>query len=254
VRRAAEQAFLPLMFLLLWQVCAQTGALPRYLSSPGAIGLELWSLLVRGELAPALGVSLWRALAGFAIGCTSGVVLGLMAGLTKVMRGFLDPFVAFFYPIPKIAFLPVVLLLFGLGDGSKIAVISLSVFFPVFIAARHAVAEIDQSLVWSARSMGAGRLYIFWRVILPATCPQLFAGARVGLSLSFVLLFAAELIGSKNGLGDLVHQGEEALRFDLMLAAIASFAALGFVSDLALMALRKRMLRGQMIGTQEQGS
>ncbi len=254
MRRVAEQAFLPLAFLALWQASADLGFSPRYLASPTSIGAEMWRLLVRGELLPALGVSLWRALAGFFLGGASGIVLGLMAGLAKPLRSFLDPFVSFFYPIPKIAFLPVVLLLFGLGDGSKIAIIGFSVFFPIFIAARHAVADIDRQLVWSARSMGAGRLYIFWRVILPSTRPQLFAGARVGLSLSFVLLFAAELIGSKNGLGDLVHQGEEALRFDLMLAAIASFAVLGFVCDRALMALRGRMLRGQMIGTQEQAS
>ena len=104
------------------------------------------------------------------------------------------------------------------------------------------------------RDPHAGDLYIFRRVILPATRPQLLAGARVGLSLAFVLLFAAELIGSKDGLGHLIHQGEEALRFDLMLAAIATFGLLGFFSDAMLMKLRARLLRGQMVGTQETAS
>ncbi|MBX9759638.1 MAG: ABC transporter permease [Beijerinckiaceae bacterium] len=249
-----EQAALPLLIILSWEIAAAWQYAPRYLSSPSAVAHAFWRLLADGELLPAIATSLWRAYAGFFIGALLGALAGLCAGLLRGVRDFFDPLVAFFYPIPKIAFLPVVLLLFGLGDGSKIAIIALSVFFPMFIAARHSVAEIDRQMVWSARCMGAGNIYIFRRVILPATRPQLLAGARVGLSLAFVLLFAAELIGSKDGLGHLIHQGEEALRFDLMLAAIATFGLLGFFSDAMLMKLRARLLRGQMIGTQELAS
>lgn len=251
VRSLLEQAALPLLILLWWEIAAAWHYAPRYLSSPSAIVGAIWRLILGGELLPAVATSLWRIYAGFIIGAALGAFAGLSAGLLRPLRDFFDPLVAFFYPIPKIAFLPVVLLVFGLGDGSKIAIIALSVFFPVFIAARHSIAEIDRQLVWSARCMGAGNFYIFWRVILPAALPQLLAGARVGLSLAFVLLFAAELIGSKDGLGHLIHQGEEALRFDIMLAAITMFGVLGFCSDAILMSIRARLLRGQMIGTQE---
>jgi ABC-type nitrate/sulfonate/bicarbonate transport system permease component len=251
-RSIAEGAALPIVLLLAWEVAAWFGSVPRYLASPSAIALAAGKLFASGELLPAILVSLWRVYAGYAVGAGLGMVIGLCAGLVRPVRDFFDPLASFFYPVPKIAFLPVFLLLFGLGDGSKIAVIGLSVFFPVFIAARHSVVEVDRQLVWCARNMGAGPVRIFFRVILPAVRPQLFVGARVGLALSFVLLFAAELIGSRDGLGKLVHEGEEALRFDLMLAAILAFAVLGFLSDAILMAVRTRVLRGQLLGTEEQ--
>ncbi len=168
------------------------------------------------------------------------------------VRHFFDPLVSFLYSIPKIAFLPVFLLLFGLGHASKIAIIAFSGFFPVFIASRHAVLSVSPLLLWAARNMGARERTIFFRVIIPAAAPELFAGIRIGLAHAFVVLFAAELIGSKVGLGTIISYGEEWVRFDLMLAGIFCFAVLGFVSDRILLAVRSRLLKGQMIGTEEQ--
>ncbi|MCW5774380.1 MAG: ABC transporter permease subunit, partial [Rhodospirillaceae bacterium] len=187
-----------------------------------------------------------------AIGTMAGVLVGLGAGLVPGIRNFFDPIVAFLYSVPKIAFLPVFLLLFGLGHASKISIIAFSGFFPVFVASRHAVLSVNPILVWAARNMGTPRRTIFFRVIVPATAPQLFAGIRIGLAHAFVVLFAAELIGSKSGLGILISYGEEWGRFDLMFAGIVCFAILGFVSDRILIAVRRRVLRGQMIGTEEQ--
>jgi len=167
------------------------------------------------------------------------------------VRHFFDPLVSFLYSIPKVAFLPVFLLLFGLGHASKIAIIAFSGFFPVFIASRHAVLSVDRLLVWAARNMGTPPRKIFFRVIVPAAAPQLFAGIRIGLAHAFVVLFAAELIGSKAGLGSIISYGEEWVRFDLMFAGIVCFAVLGFVSDRILLAVRARVLKGQMLGTEE---
>jgi ABC-type nitrate/sulfonate/bicarbonate transport system permease component len=146
----------------------------------------------------------------------------------------------------------VFLLLFGLGHASKITIIAFSGFFPVFVASRHAVLSVNKLLLWAARNMGTPERTIFFRVIVPASAPQLFAGVRIGLAHAFVVLFAAELIGSKAGLGTIITSGEEWVRFDLMFAGIACFAALGFVSDRILLAVRARLLKGQMIGTEEQ--
>jgi ABC-type nitrate/sulfonate/bicarbonate transport system permease component len=176
----------------------------------------------------------------------------LAAGLTPAVRNFFDPLVAFLYSIPKIAFLPVFLLLFGLGHASKISIIAFSCFFPVFIASRYAVLAVNKVLIWAAENMGASGPTRFFRVIIPAAAPQLFAGVRIGLAHAFVILFAAELIGSQGGLGTLISEGEESARFDLMFAGILVFAILGFASDRALMAIRRRVLRGQIIGTAEQ--
>jgi NitT/TauT family transport system permease protein/sulfonate transport system permease protein len=244
----------PVATLIAWEAFGRLGVLPRYLSAPTQIAAALWEIALSGELWVALVASLWRVTAGFAIGTAAGVVIGLGAGRVPGIRRFFDPLVSFLFPIPKIAFLPIVLLLFGLGHASKISIIAFSVFFPVFVAARHAVLSINPLLLWAARNMGAPPRTVFFRVIIPAAAPELFAGIRIGLAHAFIVLFAAELIGSKAGLANLISYGEEWVRFDLMFAGIVCFAALGFVGDRILMAVRRRVLRGQLIGTEEQAA
>jgi len=122
----------------------------------------------------------------------------------------------------------------------------------VFIASRHAVSSVNRLLIWAAQNMGAPRSTIFFRVLVPAAAPQLFAGIRIGLAHAFVVLFAAELIGSKAGLGTIISYGEEWVRFDLMFAGILCFAVLGFAADRFLLAIRSRLLKGHIIGTEEQ--
>jgi ABC-type nitrate/sulfonate/bicarbonate transport system permease component len=243
---------LPVAALAAWEGLGGAGILPRYLSSPSAILAALWELAVTGELFAALAASLYRVAVGFALGTVAGIIAGLGAGLVPGVRHFFDPLVSFLYSIPKIAFLPVFLLLFGLGHASKISIIAFSGFFPVFIASRHAVLAVNTLLVWAARNMGTPPRTIFFRVIIPAAAPQLFTGIRIGLAHAFVVLFAAELIGSKAGLGTIISYGEEWVRFDLMFAGIVCFAVLGFVSDRILLAVRSRVLKGQTIGTEEQ--
>ena len=178
--------------------------------------------------------------------------VGLGAGLVRGLRNFFDPLVSFLFAVPKIAFLPVFLLLFGIGHASKIAIVGFSCFFPVFIASRHAVLSVDTLLLWAARNMGTPSRTLFLRVVIPAAAPELFAGIRISLAHAFVVLFAAELIGSHAGLTEIIAEGENAARFDLMFAGILAFAILGFASDRILMAIRKRVLKGQTLGTEEE--
>jgi ABC-type nitrate/sulfonate/bicarbonate transport system permease component len=179
------------------------------------------------------------------------MLAGLGAGLVPGVRNFFDPLVSFLFAVPKIAFLPVFLLLFGIGDISKIAIVATSCFFPMFIASRYAVMSVDKLYVWAAANMGAPPRTRFLRVIVPAAAPQLFAGIRISLAHAFIVLFAAELIGAHAGLGQLISEGDDAARFDLMFAGIIAFGILGFASDRILMALRARMLRGQLLGTED---
>jgi len=243
---------IPVGTLFVWEVLGRAGMLPRYVTSPSAIIAALWELTESGELLLDLGVSLYRVSIGFAAGTVAGILLGLGAGLIPGVRHFFDPLVSFLFAIPKVAFLPIFLLLFGIGHASKIAIIAFSGFFPVFIAARQAVLSVNPILLWTARNMGAPPRTVFFRVVIPAAAPQLFAGMRIGLAQAFVVLFAAELIGSRAGLGTIISSGDDGGRFDLMFAGIVSFAAVGFVSDRLLMSIRKRALKGQLIGTDEQ--
>src|SRR5262249_46005721 len=160
-----------------------------------------------------IAASLYRVAAGFALGTAAGMIVGLGAGLVPGVRHFFDPLVSFLYAIPKIAFLPVFLLLFGLGHASKISIIAFSCFFPMFIAARHAVLSVNKNLLWVAQNMATPPGTIFFRVVIPAAAPQLFSGIRIALAHAFVVLFAAELIGSRAGLGTIITQAEEWVRF-----------------------------------------
>ena len=243
---------LPVAALIAWEILGRAGLLLRYLSWPSAILAALWELALSGELLIAVAASLYRVSIGFALGTVAGVIVGLGAGVLPGVRQFFDPLVSFLYSIPKIAFLPVFLLLFGLGHASQIAIIAFSGFFPVFVASRHAVLSVNKLLIWTARNMGTPERTIFFRVIIPAAAPQLFGGVRIGLAHAFVVLFAAELIGAKVGLGTIITSGEEWVRFDVMFAGIVCFAVLGFLSDRILLAVRARVLKGQMIGTEEQ--
>jgi ABC-type nitrate/sulfonate/bicarbonate transport system permease component len=253
-RDLALNWLVPVAAIVAWEGLGRAGILPEYLVTPSLVAGALWEIGETGELAVALGVSLYRVLLGFAIGTVAGILAGLGAGLVPGVRNFFDPIVAFLYSVPKIAFLPVFLLLFGLGHASKISIIAFSGFFPVFVACRHAILSINTIMVWAARNMGTPSRTTFFRVIIPAAAPQLFAGIRIGLAHAFVVLFAAELIGSKSGIGVIISYGEEWARYDLMFAGIVCFAILGFASDRILIAVRRRVLKGHMIGTEEQGA
>jgi ABC-type nitrate/sulfonate/bicarbonate transport system permease component len=250
-RDVLQNCIVPVAVVASWEILGRFAVLPLYLSYPSQILTALWSVTADGELLQATAVSLYRVMAGFAIGTTAGLCVGLAAGLVRGVRNFFDPLVSFLFAVPKIAFLPVFLLLFGLGNTSKIGIIAVSCFFPVFIASRHAVMSVNKLFLWAARNMGAPPQTLFFRVLIPAAAPQLFAGVRISLAHAFVVLFAAELIGSHAGLGVLISDGENAARFDLMFAGILAFAALGFAGDRILMAVRSYVLKGSASATEE---
>jgi ABC-type nitrate/sulfonate/bicarbonate transport system permease component len=252
IPESVQHWIVPTTVLAIWEAFGRTALLPHYLPPPTMILAALYEVAADGELLRAVFISLFRVASGFILGMSAGIFIGLAAGLLPTVRNFFDPLVSFLYAVPKIAFLPIFLLLFGLGHESKIAIVAFSCFFSVFIASRHAALSVGKLLVWTAQNMGTPRRTLFFRVFVPATSPQLFSGARIGLANSFVVLFAAELLGSRGGLGPLIAEGEDAARFDLMFAGIVTFAVLGFLADRVLMAVRRHMLRGQIIGTAEQ--
>jgi ABC-type nitrate/sulfonate/bicarbonate transport system permease component len=241
-RTTLEKAVLPLAAVIAWELAGRAGWLPIYLSRPSAIA----AALVSRESGELRARSRRACCAGLALGA-GAMLVELGAGMTAAVRHFFDPGRV---PLPssQIAFLSVFLLMFGIGGSSRDRGRGV---LPVYIAARRGTPG-NPLYVWSGRNMGAGRATVFRRVVLPAAMPQLFSGLRIGLAHTFVILFAAELIGARNGLGYMLVEGEEALRFDIMFAAIAAFAAIGFASDRVLMAVRRKVLRGQIIGTQEE--
>jgi ABC-type nitrate/sulfonate/bicarbonate transport system permease component len=137
------------------------------------------------------------------------------------------------------------MLWFGIGDLSKVLIIALACFYPVFINAYYGARSTQKILVWSGLGMGASRGAIFRRVVVPSALPQIFAGLRVSLALSFIVMFAAEMINARSGLGQLIRIAENNLRFDLMYVSLVTIAILGYAGDWLLTRLRQRALAWQ---------
>jgi ABC-type nitrate/sulfonate/bicarbonate transport system permease component len=244
VTRKLAPAGLLLCILFAWQLAA-LGGLPPYLLSPLEIVKDLVAALGSRELYGHIRASLARSLPGFAIGAALGVALGLAAGVSRAFSRTLNPLVFLTYPVPKIVMLPLFMLWFGIGDVSKIMIIALACFYPMFINAYYGARSTPRILVWSALGMGASRTQIFRRVVLPGALPLIFAGLRVALALSFIVMFATEMINASSGLGHLIRAAESGLRFDLMYVSLASIALLGYAGDRLLRLARARALAWQ---------
>jgi ABC-type nitrate/sulfonate/bicarbonate transport system permease component len=242
------RAGLLVALIAAWQV-ASIGGLPSYLLSPAEIAKEFFTALGSQELYVHAGTSLMRSLPGFLIGSALGIAFGLAAGVSRGFDQTFSPAIFMTYPVPKIVLLPLFMLWFGIGDLSKILIIALACFYPTFINAFYGAKSTRTILVWSALNMGAGRARVFRRIVLPSALPQIFAGLRVSLALSFIVMFATEMINSRSGLGHLIQAAESSLRFDLMYVSLLTIAILGYAGDRLLRLARSHALRWQEAST-----
>jgi ABC-type nitrate/sulfonate/bicarbonate transport system permease component len=227
---ALAKASLLLAVLAVWQLAALRG-LPDYVLSPLEIARHFAEALGSAELYEHIGASLKRSLPGFALGSVVGAALGLAAGVARWFDRMLSPAVFLTYPVPKIVMLPIFMIWFGIGDLSKVLIIALACFYPVFINAYYGVRQTRTILVWSALNMGATQAQIFRRVVIPSAAPMILASLRVSLALSFIVMFAAEMINARSGLGQLIRIAENSLRFDLMYVSLVTIAILGYTGD-----------------------
>ncbi|MFQ5852648.1 MAG: ABC transporter permease [Candidatus Binatia bacterium] len=243
--RTVSRNLIYLALLALWDASSRLGWLPEYIVGPTVIAVEFVRMLFVEDLIQHIGSSLFRSFSGFFLGAGLGVILGLLAGFSRATDEVLSPLISVTYPVPKIAIFPILMVWFGIGDTSKVVVIAMASFYPTFINSFYGAKGTERVLVWSAQNMGASIHQLFYKVVLPAALPQIFAGMRVALALSFVLLFASEMINARHGLGALIMLAEQGLQFDIMYVAILSIAILGFASDRLLGLVRKRVLRWQ---------
>src|SRR5712691_943332 len=227
---ALARTSLLLFVVLLWELLWIRG-LPTYILGPFEILKHFFAALGSAELYGDIGTSLMRSVPGFAIGAVLGSALGLAAGISRVLDRMLSPMIFLSYPVPKIVMLPLFMLWFGIGDISKILIIALACFYPTFINAYYGAKSTPKILVWSALNLGAGRWRIFFNVVVPSAAPLIFAGMRVSLALSFIVMFATEMINARSGLGHLIRDAENSLRFDLMYVSLLSIAILGYLGD-----------------------
>jgi ABC-type nitrate/sulfonate/bicarbonate transport system permease component len=231
-------------FIALWEAIARAGVFtPVLLPPPSAVLLAARDMLVGGILLPNIAASLLRVCAGFLLATAIAVPLGILCGWYRTLFNIVDPIVELFRPIPVLALLPLAILWFGIGESSKIFLITYGAFFPIFINTMSGVRFVDPVFVQAAESLGATRLQIFRRVILMAAMPDIATGLRLGLGFSFLTIVAAEMIASQRGLGYLIVDTQLTFQTDRTLVATLMFGILGFLMGMLLLKLERVLLR-----------
>ncbi len=208
--------------LIIWETIVRIGVVTtEYLPAPTAIVTVGWTMLLAGEIHGNVLASLGRILAGFVIGVLAGVTLGLLLGFFRWIDAVFMPIVYSFYPIPKIALLPLFILWLGIGEAPKITLIAIGVFFPVVINTYSGVKNVDRSLIKAAVTFGAKPLNIIRKVIFPASLPTILAGIKVAAGYSMVLLVTAEMIAAEKGIGSMImHFGNLMMPTNLMVGVV----------------------------------
>ena len=243
--RAAGFA-LPVAIALVWQVAVSSGlAEGRLVPPPSRLAATFADLARSGDLALHVGATLWRVASGFALGAVAGIGLGALSGVSEVSRRLLDPTLQALRSIPSIAWVPLFILWLGIFEASKVALIAVGVFFPVYLGVAGAVLSVDRKLIEVGRAYRLSRPATVRRILLPAVLPETVIALRSGLGLGFMFVVAAELMGASEGLGYLLVDGQQMGRPDRILAAIIAFAVLGKLADALLVAAARPLLGWQ---------
>lgn len=219
---------------------------PVFLPPPGAVWDKFIEVADKGyrnvTLWEHLSVSLFRIISGFITGCIVGIPIGLAMGLSNVMRGIFDPIVEFFRPIPPLAFIPLVILWFGIGEESKVLLLFLAALWIMAIAARSGVLSVKLSKVHAAYSLGASKLQVLRHVILPNALPEIFTGMRVSLGVCWGTLVAAELVGAQEGIGQMIWVAQKFFITEIVIIGIIIIGVIGFGMDIMMRMIENRVL------------
>jgi ABC-type nitrate/sulfonate/bicarbonate transport system permease component len=236
----------PAALLALWEIASRLALVsPRYFPAPTTIGWVLADRFVEGDLGAQALVTLARLGGAFALAAVPGVLLGLLMGVARPVRAAVEPYIAFIFPVPKIALLPFLLIILGVGEPAFVLTGATSAFFQIVISTLGGVQTLDPRLLEVGRNYGAHGARLFWKVILPAALPSIFTGLRLGLGLALVSLVAVEFIAAKSGLGHLVYRHWQMLSTPEMYAAFVLVGALGLGLTRGLRALQARILTWQ---------
>lgn len=241
--RTAISVLSPLSLLLLWEACAALGIIDvRLLSSPWLIFQSFFPLIISGDLIYNTWVSVLRVVWGFLAGAIPGILLGMSMGLSPFVRSAIEPMIAATYPIPKLAIMPLILLIFGLGETSKIFTIAIGVFYLVVINTMAGVLNIDKIYLEVAKNFGASRKDFYLTVALPGALPMIFAGLKLGMGMALILIVAAEMSAAKAGVGWMIWRAYDMFDIEQMFAALITLSVLGYIFSLILDWLERLVL------------
>lgn len=236
-----------LLLLVLWYAGSHSSFIkPGYLPTPESLGATFIELVEKGyqgrPLSEHIGISLFRTLSGFAAGVIVGVPIGLVAGYSRRAGAMISPIMAFIRPIPPIAFIPMAVLYFGLGEVGKIVLIFFVSFNYVQVNAQAGAASFLIAYRRAAQSLGLTRAQTFYRIVIPGALPQIFTGLKVALALSWAVVVAAELVGAQSGLGFMISDAALLFRIPVVFIGIALIGAIGLLLNVALNLIEGRIV------------
>lgn len=247
VGRAAQRLLpwlVPVGLIVAWQIASSLGWLStRVLPAPLDVLRAAWTLAVSGELWVHVKVSAGRALAGLAIGGGLGLLLGLLTGSVRFFETLLDSTIQMVRNIPALALIPLVILWFGIDETAKLFLISVSVFFPIYLNTFHGIRNVDPGLIEMGRTYGLSRWALYREIILPGALSSILVGLRFSLGLMWVILIVAETISAQAGIGYLTMNAREFLQTDIVLVGILLYALLGKLADIFAKGLERYWLR-----------
>ncbi len=243
VIRYGSMAVLPVLIIVAWEVSARTGMVSAFLLPAfSTVILRLIEDMGSGVMLQAMLGTLARLVVSYSIAVVLGVTLGIMMARVNFVRWILDPIVSVGFPAPKIAFLPIFILWFGVFDTPKIVMASFSCIFPVIAGTWAAAQGVDKYLIWSAENLGTDRRTMLWRVILPAALPQVFTALQVALPIAFIVIVIAEMLTGGGGLGGAMMAGSRLADPAKTFSNLIVIGILGFLAMKGLQYVRRRVL------------
>jgi ABC-type nitrate/sulfonate/bicarbonate transport system permease component len=240
---AFTRVFSILLLLAAWEILARSGAFTHFqLPAFSEVVERIWSDAWAGDLWINTALTLYRALVGFLICAVFGVMIGMAMSRSAIANWFFDPIISVGFPMPKIAFLPVVILWLGVYDVSKITIIVIDAIFPVIAATVIAIQGVERELIWSARNMGANGRELLTQIVLPAAAPQIMTGLQVALPLSLIVAVVAEMLMGGYGLGGAMMTASRFANSTGVFAGIVEIAVVGYALVKAMALVRRRLL------------
>jgi ABC-type nitrate/sulfonate/bicarbonate transport system permease component len=233
----------PLVLLAIWELAAQLGWIDvRFFPAPSNVAKAMFTSLRSGELLTNTEATLQRLVLGFVLGGLPGLAVGILMGVYRPLRLIFDPLIAATYPIPKSAILPLILLIFGLGESSKVVMVAIGAFYPIAINTTSGVREISLIYFDVGRNFNASRWDIFRTVALPGALPFIMTGAKLGAGLGLILISIAEMMGAKTGLGYMIWSAWETFDVEQMYVGLFVVSLIGYLLTVLFNELERRVV------------
>jgi ABC-type nitrate/sulfonate/bicarbonate transport system permease component len=220
------------VFLLVWEIYVRAGEIaPIYLPAPSSIAVYLYRMIIDGTIAYNLGITLLRIIAGFLLAAASGILLGVLMGMSRIVARVADVWIATLYPLPKISLIPLLIIWLGTGEAYKIVISAITAFFPIVISTYSGIRQADRGLIKAAKDLGANARQIQLKVVIPSAIPSIFSGLQLGMGVTIILVVAAEMIGgsSQGGMGYLLINAGQVMETEKVFASLIVLAVMGAI-------------------------